>query len=1449
MRRQALWGLLALTAASMAAGCSEEQPINQVGVNVVEKSLFDGSWYLARTVISTDYESSSFGTFTGDSAYDYATGGFSVPRIRWVIDENFLYAYRDVPLITGANADEQDPQFRGQPVAAFKIQSHFDIRRSYDSVTGQERNVIEENSTDSRWYERRYMRVDWSQNLVVSYQFLGSEIYELLGFWSRESAPLWVGPGSNFPAAWLPEFDFMTCANPDDTSPNCRAADRDFAGDYAPGQLYHMSFVTQEIHSPGMVPDPFTGQPVPFCMSPYSDAPSCNTATVMVRTSFLRVSGHDFEPINWTDSRFDRFGYFRNEMPTFDRSTGTPDDYELGRTDYMNYTASRQNIWRRVWQRDASGQIARDDRGNPVPLPYTERPIRQIVWHTTPDAPAHLIKPVMKLTSDWNIIYMQMVRRLRGGEPPQYQDATCQESDPSAYCYCARTADGTIVNPTCPGVYDPFETPDQQQARITNGAAPYDCYIHVPDGAEPPESGDWSAVTDASFNGWYGSEFRGADCVTVTRVNSCNRAAMAAWEAAGADPGTRPICQQRGDLRYKFLAYIDEPGTPFLGVATLRSDPITGETITGDANIGGPALDSSRTRYMYFYDLLQGNISEQEFIYGEDIRSYFESLNHVEQPAVPNVDFLTALDPSSRGNAAAVQRLGDRFRDVLTRTEPLSRPDGASQTFSHLLENLRGGEIERRLTDNPETYALAGINQLPEGAQLTDAILDRASPLRVNARDQLANRRAILQRAYFYGIEFDIDEYSDQSVAHFIQQRADWPRQRIQFEINRAVYEGTQLHEMGHCLGLRHDMGGTADTDHYLDGYYQLNEAMPFPRVDDFDTDGTAGLSATEQTAYEDAYETAVNNRARSNIYRYMNSSIMDYTGDFAQRTGEQLGLYDAAAVTFGYGDLVEVSHNTAGRQRREITPVNTPRVWWKWYQGGDACRSDNDCPFSDGGSRSSELAGGQRVTQRCQANTLSPDGAGICSNFDEDLWAPLGNDPDSSTAEWQPVRYRFCTDDQIARVGWCNTFDNGDSYREIVRYAREQYDRYYIFNAFRRYRASFDYSTYFNSVFRQYDILESLFNSMFWEYVSGDRQLESTSGAFGFADHYAATVDAMNFFVRVLAQPSVGTYAWDNGWRRYERISSYETGGDFYLGLGQAKFDYTIYQRGLTGINRLERIGILYDRIFALQLLAIRGGGSYRRDLPFLVNYYDLFPLEMQQLFNGMIRDDPTNYSARLQCADGGSGRECLDPRLVYMDIYRGDCRDPASPSCRPNPVTETYRRLPVANSGVSILAQIYGAMFGLTYFPTYYDSTFQRQLFVCIEGQGNCNSPPADAVEGVDFARYRSNRFGKTYLAFNVQASTSGATEDSIGFQMVKEARDLAHIIEAIQYVDRGEAIPPELAAELERINYVVPTDDNTRAQELNRLDGRLRDVEGFFTQLLQLENELGILGVFRF
>src|SRR4030095_1437193 len=68
----------------------------------------------------------------------------------------------------------------GIVIASWPVLSHFDIRRQYNPTTGEELNVIVENTTDRPWYQREYFRVDWGTNLVASSQWdpLGGAGYD-----------------------------------------------------------------------------------------------------------------------------------------------------------------------------------------------------------------------------------------------------------------------------------------------------------------------------------------------------------------------------------------------------------------------------------------------------------------------------------------------------------------------------------------------------------------------------------------------------------------------------------------------------------------------------------------------------------------------------------------------------------------------------------------------------------------------------------------------------------------------------------------------------------------------------------------------------------------------------------------------------------------------------------------------------------------------------------------------------------------------------------------------------------------------------------------------------------------------------------------------------------------------------------------------------------------------
>ncbi len=300
-------------------GCAAERdPIDQVQLNAMPKSFFVGAkledasddpeFYFRTTVVDVAAGAGSESLFTSSDSQPTV-------RIRWEITETNLlgrlsYELIDNTDLKGTNGPARDDETRaasgtkapartttdGQIVASFKILKQFDIRRAYNTDTGEERNVIVENDTDRPWTQRAYVRVDWSQNLVTDAYDLdaGSQI------------------GLDGAVKWDPiAYSVTDPANED-------APVFDLKG--------YLDVTNKAFAAPQMIHDEEYGD-YPACqlVGQYPRV-SCNPSEVKLRLSFRKLARTDYEPMDYDGNRMDLFGFFTDDRYGYDRHYGVVDE-------------------------------------------------------------------------------------------------------------------------------------------------------------------------------------------------------------------------------------------------------------------------------------------------------------------------------------------------------------------------------------------------------------------------------------------------------------------------------------------------------------------------------------------------------------------------------------------------------------------------------------------------------------------------------------------------------------------------------------------------------------------------------------------------------------------------------------------------------------------------------------------------------------------------------------------------------------------------------------------------------------------------------------------------------------------------------------------------------------------------------------------------------------------
>lgn len=1212
MQRPMNWwmsaGLALAAMLAFGAGCAQDVgDIDRTQPDKLKKSTFqtDDEWYYRQTVVQTDMQGSVI----------FAALESDLKRIRWEVTEKTLYAYSTVDLADGLTEGFEDQEtLRLGAVAAFPITSHFDVRRSYNSATGEQSNVIEENSSDRPWYEREYMRVDWSSNRVD-----GRGMFQnYLGLTAATSIR-------------SPEFQGKVDPN------RTRISD-----DY-------VDTVTEFNYEPDIMQ----------CYSAYGlDAIfSCDAGRVSVRSSFLKAEpeGTRYQAFNYTDNveitgqnnepmvtssiydsslnfilevecdqnterffnrnygttslgecsaatfdMFSRFGYFRTERIEWDRFAGAP---EVSR----RYYANRWNIWQSMF--DENGKLL--DAKNRIPKPIT--------YHLNLEYPEMMFDAAQVVAQDWDNAFRGAVKIAMG-----IDDAKLDSILEAEY---GHTNMFRIVENSChPGPLAAWKA------------------AHGSD-----KSADRSSVREIFEN--YTGDKDGDALVSAlwaldnrTRTEMCAELEYATEKRS--DKKERFTWERVGDLRYSFFNWV-ESDVPWAGYGPSAADPKTGELISGNANFAGGYIRRSAT---YAADLIQffnGEIDQNDLRFGNQIRK--DLIRRAEgrrsSPLTAEGKRELALRSGVQPASASPTNFEERpeFKDL----DPFIQKHGAKRLMAEAdriatlgkeakrmdtrrIEFLDRPEVKNMLLKDPEmmmavkAMAFERFGPEPDEHALHQSYLELFDPSlahdRYKARNRFLSDRNILT---YDGMLRSLETLvTYRGVADFFR---DKPREEIIDYFLKKMFIGTQLHEIGHTVGLRHNFAASTDALNYHDEYWLIEKAVADGLIAKEDVHSLSGPIVKEIVGRDDV------DYLSQDEFRL--ASVMDYTGDLTGRFAG-LGKYDIAAINFVYAEHVEqwkdeiplpnlLSNDTWLSDYKEL-----PRIFAN--EGGTGVARDVETQLRG----IDVIVNGRTWVPISQAKETRRQG--IISNTSN--WAANQLNQSKQPYIDRSVEYKFCTDDQNGNTLNCAIYDYGANQKEVVNHAFDTYRAFQPFWRYKRHQINRNWENYSSYIGRVQSTLETIDTP--FRYFSIYRWWDLGTFTDDLRD---AAIDALNFYGELLAMPEPGIYCpfgvstdgidsnwyydlndvyvparWDRNRGTCANSITINPGDGQYYG-----FDFTDEYE-----YRVERVGTYIDKSVATQMMfdisADFAGSAFFTDFRATnISYWTLFRKEFLQMIRGILLGD----------------------------------------------------------------------------------------------------------------------------------------------------------------------------------------------------------------------------------
>lgn len=889
MKRTALGALLGVLAGFTALGCADQRPpINRVQANVLDKNFFvgpslddpadDPEFYWRAYVVDASASQSLVGV--GSWA--------GVDRVRWEISEDLLIARKAYQIVDGQD-DKARPEAApdGTVVAAYRIESHFDIRRSYNPQTGEEMNIVEENASDRPWHQRKYMRVDWSVNIVDN--------------------PMWT---DMFIGRMFGEIDLQPLAYAV-TDPNHPDAPH-FETEDGYFDVTNRYYVAPKTTKTGWADLP----EIPTCalVGLYTGSATydCNVQEATVRHSYWKVDPeNDFEPLDLTHAPEDIIGnpggrgssltagILTPGQQGWDPGYGYPDKLyrrfahihnmwkksHLDATCYSNTDANEDGTADECESAGAASTGSQCDTAvGKCTIPYRDREIRTFGYWVNQGTPDALLDP---LDADGMPISRGALEDVIHSWDQLFGVAAAYAREVE----CRRTGGDRAA---CHATF--FE--DEKQM--------------------------------VSYGGWLIERPRD----TTTVVAFCHNPVRSYDDPVCGEPGD---VARVGDVRKNFVFYWPHDSrAPWGGIANWNADPLTGEILGGAACIMGRSATYAAAMQRDAIQLAIGDLTVEDITHGVPADNYAALMRHgYTSEAMPEEELerrvraidaehlmATAAPPPLSGSTVAEQYKSFVQRQNKATWDP-SVQHTAQLEFEAVAGKLRGSTYEAELVDS---HWLVGALGMDPTTSVDEAVMNMSSPLRgLDPGRQQAFRDLLTARLHARGVCYTQNEapaagsvYIQGLARYFLEKYKDLdPQARgeaIYHELWLEAVKGIAIHEIGHSLGMFHNFSSSWDAASFNPQYWQLRTA-----------DGTATRSCEGQPReagpdscmgprYLDPPtddETGFGEEPRPGIDYFGSTSVMEYQ---LERFGETVGLgaFDAQFIKAAYGRVLETIDDEA---------------------------------------------------------------------------------------------------------------------------------------------------------------------------------------------------------------------------------------------------------------------------------------------------------------------------------------------------------------------------------------------------------------------------------------------------------------------------------------------------------------------------------------------------------